>query len=81
MKRTIITIKTIDNDNTIKAQSRILLKEPGKWWNGNLQVKIKDGRPVDAEAPVKKVTIEKIPLSAYLNADNSVDEKKIDINN
>lgn len=75
MKRTVITIKTIDDDNTIKDQSRILLKEPGKWWNGNVHIKVKDGRPVDADAPVKKLTIDKIPVSAYLKSGDLDNEK------
>ena len=76
MKRTIITIKTINSDNKIKSQSRILLKEAeGFHGHGTIQIKMKDWVPVDASRPIDKLPIEKIPISAYLNPDNSVDEK------
>ncbi len=70
MKRTIITIKTINGDNKIKSQNRIMLKE-SEGWHGTIEIKMKDGVPVGASAPVKHLTIEKVDTTAYLKADEN----------
>lgn len=71
MKRTTITIITIDSNNKIKSQSRILLKESESWnGHGTIQIKMKDWVPVDASVPINKLTIDKIPVSAYLKPDD-----------
>ncbi|HDY86249.1 hypothetical protein LCGC14_1126020 [marine sediment metagenome] len=74
MKRTIITIKTINSGNKIKSQSRILLKE-AEGWHGKIELVMKDGVCVHASAPVKNLTVEKISISAYLNNNDSGDGK------
>ena len=76
MKRTIITIKTID-DNQIKSQSQISLEESEAWnGHGTVAIKIKDFVPVDASVPVNKLTIEKIDVGAYIKAGDIDNEKK-----
>ena len=75
MKRTIITIKTINN-NRIKSQSRILLKEAeGYNGHGTIEIKMKDFVPVDASLPVNKLTIKRVDTSAYLKGDDPEGEK------
>jgi len=77
MKRTTITIKTIDSDNKIKSQNRITLKEAeGYRGHGTVEIKMKDFVPVDASLPINKLTIDKIPVSAYLKPENSNNENK-----
>jgi hypothetical protein len=76
MKRTVITIKTI-NDNKIKSQNRILLKESESWnGHGTIAIKMKDFVPVDASVPVNKLVIEKIDTGAYIQPENEDCEKK-----